>query len=110
MAVAVTQVERKTVFGDRRILFATLTFSSNYATGGESLTPAMLGMKRLDYIGFSGPAVSTDRATADVPGYDYTTNKVLFYQTGTSANDPLNEKGAEAYITGCSVRVMAVGV
>lgn len=110
MAVSIAQVERREVFGSSRILFATLTFSSNYAAGGESLTAADLGLKRLDFITFTGVAPATALTTADVPGYNYATNKVLMYQTGSAADAPLAEKGAEAYITGCNVRIMAVGV
>lgn len=110
MAVAIAQVERREVFGSSRILFATLTFSGSYAAGGEALLPADLGFKRLDFITFTGVAPATALTTADVPGYNYATNKVLFYQTGTAADGPLNEKGAETYLVGCNVRIMAVGV
>lgn len=111
MAVSVTQVGKRSVFGDRRVAVFDLVFSSNYAAGGEALSAATLGFKRIDVLfGLGGAAPSTDRATADVLGYDYATEKVLMYQTGTSADTPLNEKGAEAYITGCSARIMVVGI
>lgn len=109
MAVAVTVVQT-TVFGNDRVVIADLVFSSNYAAGGEAVTPASLGMSAITAVsGAGGAAPATNRATADVWGFDYATNKVLMYQTGTAADGPLNEKGAEAYITGCSIRAMFLG-
>lgn len=109
MAVTVTNV-RRSVYGTDRVVIADLVFSSNYAAGGESLPASALGLTNLFSIsGAGGAAPATDRATADVWGYDYATSKVLFYQTGTAADGPLNQKGNEAYITGCSIRVLAIG-
>ena len=109
MAVAVTQV-RRSVYGTDRVVVADLVFSGNYAAGGEALTPAAVGLTNIFAVsGAGGAAPATNRATADVWGFDYATNKILMYQTGTGADLPLNEKGAEAYITGCSIRVVVIG-
>ena len=108
MAVTVTQV-RRSVYGTDRVIIADLVFSGSYAAGGEALTPASVGLTNIFAVSTVGTAPATNRVTADVLGFDYATNKVLMYQTGTAADGPLNEKGAEAYITGCSARVLIVG-
>lgn len=108
MAITVTQVGRRTVFGDRRVGFYDVVFSGTYPTGGEPLALNLLGMTDVDYITATA-GVSTDRATSVVVSFDQTTNKLLNYESG-AANAPLIEKNsAEAYITGQSCRIMAVG-
>lgn len=109
MAVTVTAVERPTVFGDRRVRIVDLTFSGNYATGGEALSAASLGFARVDLVALEGAAVASDLATALVAKYNYATSKVAFYE-GSAAGTALTEKtNAEAYPAGCVVRAMVVG-
>lgn len=104
----VTQVGRRTVFGDRRVGFYTLTPSDNYETGGLVLTPAMLGLNDLDYVSVQTGS-SSDLATALVGKYNAATGKVLFYE-GSAAGTALSEKtNAEAFPTGFTVNIMAVG-
>lgn len=66
--------------GNRRAVVLNVTFDSSYATGGEDLTPASLGMKKVD------------SCTATPQGglifeYDYTNKKLqAFFPTGGSAD------------------------
>lgn len=111
MAVAVAKVSPNadTTFGNKKIKIRTLTFSSNYATGGEALAASDFGLKKIQHISFGGVASSSDVATACAVSYDYTNGKVVFYESG-AANAALAEKtNAEAYPTGCNVRVLVVG-
>lgn len=105
---AVTQIGRRTVFGDRRVAFLTLTPTDNYETGGLVFTPTMAGMNDLDYVSVQTGS-SSDLATALVGKYNAATGKILFYE-GSAAGTALSEKtNAEAFPTGFFVSVMAVG-
>lgn len=55
-----------------------LTLSSSYTTGGESLTPAALGLGMVDIILFEPPTNATPANDAvSSLKYDYTNSKVL---------------------------------
>lgn len=111
MAVAVTPVGRRTVFGDRRVGIYDVAFTGNYATGGEAVTAGLFGLNFIDAV-YGAVANSTDLATAVVVSYEPVTSStgvLLSYESG-AANAPLAEKGnAEAYITGQTARLMVVG-
>jgi hypothetical protein len=105
---AVTQIGRRTVFGDRRVAFLTLTPTDNYETGGLVFTPTMAGMNDIDFVTIATGAAS-DNATALVGKYNAATGKIFFYESG-AANAALAEKSnAEAFPTGFTVQVMVVG-
>lgn len=111
MAVTVTQVGRRTVFGDRRVGFYDVAFSGSYAAGGEAVTAALFGLNFIDYIS-SELSPSTSGTTSDVIAYKPTSasgGSIFVYETGAATNGPLAEKGAEAYLTGETARVMVVG-
>ena len=73
MALSSADIKR-TVFGNKRIVIATLTFDSSYPTGGESLTPAMVGLSSIDSVLCFPHQTATRIAT-----YDHTNAKVLLY-------------------------------
>jgi hypothetical protein len=109
MAIAVT-VAKRTVFGDQRVVFADIVFSGNYATGGEALVAADLGLNVINFLTVDGASPATALTTAVVQKYNYATGKMLSFETGSTSAAPLSEKdNAEAYITGQFCRVMAVG-
>ena len=89
----------------------TLTFSSNYATGGEALAASAFGLKQIRQITFhGGVAAAADLATANPIFYNYATAKVVFFE-GSAAGTALSEKtNAEAYPTGSFVRCTVRGV
>lgn len=109
VTVAVTQVERRTVFGDRRIVIADLALSGTYVTGGTPLAPSAFGLVRIDYVG-TACAPASGNVTADVLNYDYTNAKLVHYESG-AANAPFIEKNSgEALIASQTTRVLVVGV
>lgn len=74
--IAVSNTER-TVFGNKRIVFADLTFAStNYPTGGVSLTPSDLGLTGIDFMKVENASL--------VYKYDYTNKKLLAYAAPSS--------------------------
>jgi hypothetical protein len=112
MAIAVTKPTPNPDYidGNKKVRVRTLTFSGNYATGGESFTPTNAGMKQFDQvIVHGGVAAAADMATAIPVFYNFATQKFTFYE-GSTAGTALGEKtNAEAYPTGCLVRVTLIG-
>lgn len=65
------------LLGDLRYAKVTIAFDSSYPSGGESLTPADLGLKTIDHI--------TIHSTSGlVFEYDYTNKKVKAYSQGVT--------------------------
>jgi hypothetical protein len=111
MAIAVTKINGYSEAGGRtRVL--DLVFSGNYATGGETFGPTTtgVGMRSFTQVNVhGGVAISSDVATAIPVAYNYATGKFAFYE-GSAAGTALSEKtNAEAYPTGCKVRVTCIG-
>jgi hypothetical protein len=50
----------------------------NYVTGGDLLTPAMLGLNKINYFGI-------EMQSGYVGMYDYTNQRLLFYWSNSSA-------------------------
>lgn len=108
MALTLTQVERRTVFGDRRVVFFDVTFDSSFADEGESLTAADCGLDRIDLVVAEAAHDLTTTDTAYVITYDHTNAKLLAFGAGT-AGAGLDE-GATDNLSGFSCRIMVVGV
>lgn len=111
MAVAATGVAGANyVSGNKKVRVYDLVFSGNYATGGESFTAATVGLKVINQvIPHGGAATSSDLTTAIPLAYNHATSKFVFYE-GSAAGTALAEKtNAEAYPTGCKIRVTVVG-
>lgn len=111
--VTTTTIRKKVVLGSMRVSFVTLAFDTgDYAAGGVAVTAAQLGLNRIDSIMFEGLGIETAATpTANIPRWNptnTTTGKIQFFQ-GAGAGDPMPEKGAEAFGTGASVRLVAFG-
>lgn len=65
-------------FGNKKASHGTITFDSSYATGGESLTPANVGLGTLDRIHFN---TGEDGYVFE---YDYSNETVIAYQPGAA--------------------------
>lgn len=112
MAVAITRVTgADSTFGNKRLKVRDLTFSGNYATGGESVTPANVGLKVIDQVLGSNVAAAADLVTANPVFYNHATSKFVFYEdNAVAAAASLTEKNnAEAYATGTKMRVTFLG-
>lgn len=99
------------VVGTRKYRTRRLTFSGNYATGGEAITAALfgIGLRKIDQMHPHGSvAMASDKATGILFGLDAANSKVTFYE-GSAAGTALSEKtNAEAYPTGCFIDVSAI--
>jgi hypothetical protein len=86
-----------TYFGDRKVVFKTVTFDSSYPTGGEAITLAQLGLTEVDFVAFSATGVTYTFA------YDYTNNKIIaVLGDGTQVADTTD-------LATVVVRIMAIG-
>lgn len=112
MAIAVSRPSNSVDYVDanKKVRVRTLTFSGNYTTGGESFTPSMAGMKNIDQVIIHGGVAAASALSTAIPiFYDYASQKFTFYE-GSTAGTALSEKTtAEAYPTGCFVRVTLIG-
>jgi hypothetical protein len=108
MAVSLAQVGRRTVFGDRRVAFFTVTFDNSFTDEGEVLTPAMCGLQSIDLVVAEAAHDLTTTDTAYVLTYDYTNSKLLAFNSGT-ADAGLNEGDAED-LSGFTARIMVIGL
>ena len=82
MALTVS-LNRPTVFGDAKVASGTITFDSSYPTGGESLTPALLGLTQVDtFVG--QPAIDANGCV--IPSLKRSTNVLFAYWVDTSVD------------------------
>ena len=119
MAVAIakptgTSVGADTVWGNKKVRVRTLTFSGNYATGGETITAASVGLKVIEQVHLNGNcALSTDKATANPVGITIAssgTSVVVTQYEGAASGAAIGEKtNAEAYATGSNIRATFIG-
>lgn len=106
MALTVTAA-RKSVFGDRRIVVADITWDSSYATGGESLTPAMLGLHALDLVLAEPTVGGSSDVLAYVSAYNRGTETLQLFNSAGDG-DPLDEAGNDDVST-YTTRLIAIG-
>lgn len=109
-AAKITGVQDTTI-GNKKLRGRRLTLSGNYATGGEAVTAANLGLRKIEHVIVQGGvAAASDLTTAIPVFYNQATSKLVFYE-GSAAGTALSEKtNAEAYPTGCFVDVTAIGI
>lgn len=108
--VTTTTLNKSTVWGTQRVVFATLAFDTgDYAAGGVAVTAAQLGLTFIDDVIVTQLIETSATPTANIGMYNPATSKIRIFQTGTAADGPFNEKGAEAFGTGANARVIAIG-
>ena len=121
MAAVVTTATRPTGTrghkeANKTIRYFDLTADTgDYAAGGVTITAASLGMKHIDFVATSGGVATTGTAgaTGSPIGITYAALGVSFtvwlYETGTSADTPLNQKTAEAFAANFTIRLRVEG-
>ena len=106
MALTVS-IDHRTVEGNLRVIYATITFDTSYPTGGEALDPVTdLGVTSLIRMEIAP-------AAGYVFEYDYTNNKVKVYgQEPTSATTgviALSEVANATNLSTVSTKIKAYG-
>lgn len=99
MALTVKIIDR-TIFGDKRVVFADVTFDASYATGGEALDLKLLGLDQVAFV--------QSQPTA---GYqvEYAAGKLLVKGTGAAAKGAFTELDAATDLSALTIRVMVIG-
>ena len=114
MAVTAAKIANTTdtVIGNKKMRTRRLTFSGNYATGGEAITPALFGLNRRieQLLTPGGVAMASNVATGIAVGWNAATSKLVFFESAASAAAFLEKDNAEAYPTGCFIDVTVIGV
>lgn len=103
MAASVSITTGPEVPGSRKEVVGVITFDSSYATGGEAVTLAELGLSRLDYLVVTA-------GIGYLPTWDgsLTTPKVLLYRQ-TAATGAFAEVPSETDMSATTVRFLAIG-
>ncbi len=114
MAITLTAVTgARNVIGNQRSRTFDCVFSSTYATGGESITAAAVGLRKIYNVIGSGVAISTDLATANPVGIRVATAGTSVLVTtyeGSADGTALAEKtNSEAHATGSTIRLTFLG-
>jgi len=121
MTVVVTVTKptgiQDTVFGNKKIKIRDITFDTGtYVTGGNTVTAASVGLKRIDFVSFGTQAMTggTSGATVNWIGVTYAAagTSVLFqqYECAATGLPGLEKTSAEATVANATFRVMFVGV
>jgi hypothetical protein len=103
MAASVSITTGPEVPGSRKEVVGVITFDSSYATGGEAVTLAELGLSRLDYLVVTA-------GIGYLPTWDgsLTTPKVLLYRQ-TAATGAFAEVPSTTDMSATTVRFLAIG-
>lgn len=108
MALTISRVKQD-VQGGSRVIVADVTFDSSYATGGESLTPADLGLKAIHFL-TDQVGKTASGTTAILTRYDYVAQKLLAIWTGAVVSTALAEVTNTTNLSTFTVRIKAEGV
>lgn len=82
------------VIGDHREFHGRITFDSSYPTGGEVLTPAEVGLTRIDHVQVSA------RGGTEVVVWDHVNSKLqIFTADGVEATNASNQSAIVCHIT-----------
>jgi hypothetical protein len=116
MAVAATHVTGW-VTGNKKARIADLVFSGNYEDDGSTstVTAAQLRLKKIEGVFVqSGAAASTALTTANEFACTVASTgasaEFTFYENAAAGSPSAEKTDAEAFITGQTVRVLAIGI
>jgi hypothetical protein len=120
MAIAYTIVINKvTVFGDQRVVYATLSTpasgSNTYTSGGDTITPASVGLAYIDYADANALITTSNGANAYVvnitPGVgENVAAKIQLYTSNGAAPNALAEETNGTAVASFSMNVQFFGV
>lgn len=106
MALTITEVAR-TVFGNKRVLLADITFDASYPSGGEPLTAATLGFTSIDRVLPSVAVSATPEAI--IVDYDESAELLIAYRVD-QIDDVLEEIPDTTDLSAFTVTLQIIGV
>lgn len=115
MALGAVTLRDSTIVGGLRkvrIYDVVPTAGANYTTGGETITAAAVGLRRIITAICDGPATTSDGATAYTVKPLYQTDgtvKLAAHRTAASVNNPLLEAASNTDLSTYSVRITFIG-
>jgi hypothetical protein len=109
LTVAAVTGSKPYITGNRDVVVRTITFDNNYPTGGEALTAASFGLKRLDEVRPHGAFRNTDATLGIVVSYDHTNAKLVAYWGNAGTASGMPEVTDTTDLSTYSGRVTAVG-
>jgi len=92
----------KTVFGNKRVSICDVAMSSSYATGGDTLSAAMLKLRAVEFA-------SVESAGGYVFSYDKTNGKLLAYWVGATGTAMAEVTAATNLASVTGIKIMAIG-
>ena len=93
--------------GNKKVRVYDVTVSGTYTTGGDALTPAALGFRKVEEFKVHNGA--TDGTVQYPVDYVYSSNKVKLFESGGAAGTAAAEKGSAESLTGVTFRVTVSG-
>lgn len=104
MGAATNTIREHSIIGNKRATFGTLTFSTSYATNGETFTVAGFGLSTLDMLD-----LCEGTGAGRVPEWDRANNKIKLFQQ-SAATGALTEVVNTNNVSGVSIDYIAYGV
>jgi hypothetical protein len=96
-------------FANKRMRVFDVTFDASYPTGGEPLTAANVGLKKIEQAIPHGSARNTAGTLSVKVAYDYTTQKLFAYETAGTVSTPDAEVGSTESLATYTVRMTFIG-
>lgn len=112
MALSITKVTGVSdeVMGASRRHVRTVTITATPGAGGDTITPAQVGLKRIDEVIAHGAFIATGGgASAVVPSWNYATGKLQFYEGGAAVDTPLDEADGTPSLANFTGRLTFIG-
>jgi hypothetical protein len=116
-------INKVTVMGDQRVVYATLTSpasgSDTYTAGGDTLLPSAVGLAYIDFVntnaatigGYASGGSNTLYGVNIIPGVgENVAAKVLLYQSTTGAPEPFSEVVAATSVASTTITCQFFGV
>lgn len=97
------------ISGNMRVKVRTVTFDASYPTGGEALTAADFGLKKLFEVRPHGAFRNTDATLGIAVSYDHTNSKLVAYWDNAGVASGLPEVTNTTDLSTYSGRVTAIG-
>lgn len=114
MALGTLTLIDASVLGNRhvRVYDVVPTSGANYTTGGESITPSAVGMRRIIAAICDGPATTSTGGTAYTVKPLYQADgsvKLTAHRTAAAVNNPLLEAAGNTDLSTYAVRITFTG-
>ena len=95
--------------GNLKAVLVDLTFDSSYPTGGEVLTPSLVGLTTIVHVSSAYALHSTPTTAVGVVWNPATGKLIALYSTANASNVPIAEAGSTDDLSAFTCRCMIYG-